>query len=219
MTQTLSDALQGVAAERSESLLSTIRENNERSNRKIVVLDDDPTGTQTVYDTPVLTTWGVEELEAALDSPSNLFYVLTNSRALSEPEAIDLAKEIGKNLTEAARRVQKHFVVVSRSDSTLRGHYPAEVDALAEAVGIPEAVHVIAPFFLQGGRYTINDVHYVAESDGLVPAAETPFAKDAAFGFQNSNLKRWVCEKHNDDLNPEQIVSVGLNELRASDLS
>jgi uncharacterized protein YgbK (DUF1537 family) len=219
MAQTLSEALQGVAAERSESLLSAIRENNERSQRKIVVLDDDPTGTQTVYDTPVLTTWGIEELEAALSSSAPLFYVLTNSRAMPEPEAVELAQEIGKNLTEAARRVQQNFVVVSRSDSTLRGHYPAEVDAIAEATGTPDAIHVIAPFFLQGGRYTINDIHYVAEGEELVPAAETPFAKDAAFGFRNSDLKLWVSEKHDATLDPKQIVSIGLNELRASDLS
>ncbi|WDQ15249.1 four-carbon acid sugar kinase family protein [Rhodopirellula sp. P2] len=219
MTKTLSDALQGVAEERPESLLPKIRENNQRSNRKIVVLDDDPTGTQTVYDTPVLTTWGVDELAAALKSPADLFYVLTNSRSLTEPDAVRLAEEIGKNLTEAARQAQQGFVVVSRSDSTLRGHYPAEVDAIASAVGTTDAVHVIAPFFLQGGRFTIGDVHYVAEEDRLIPAAETPFAKDAAFGFQNSDLKRWVAEKHHGKLEASQIVSVGLNELRSSDLT
>ncbi|KLU03729.1 hypothetical protein RISK_004136 [Rhodopirellula islandica] len=219
MTQTLSDAIQGIAEERSESLLPQIRENNQRSNRKIVVLDDDPTGTQTVYDTPVLTTWGVDELAAALDSPADLFYVLTNSRSMTEPDAVQLAQEIGKNLIEAARQTKQRFVVVSRSDSTLRGHYPAEVDAIATAVGTSEAVHVIAPFFLQGGRYTIGDIHYVAEGEALIPAAETPFAKDAAFGFQNSDLKRWVAEKHDGKLDPNQIVSVGLNELRSSDLN
>ncbi|WP_233215343.1 four-carbon acid sugar kinase family protein [Rhodopirellula bahusiensis] len=154
-----------------------------------------------------------------MNSPSNLFYILTNSRALTEPDAIQLASQIGENLTEAARRTDQRIVVVSRSDSTLRGHYPAEVDAIAAAVGTPDAVHVIAPFFLQGGRFTINDVHYVAEDDGLVPAAETPFAQDAAFGFSNSDLKEWVVEKHGGKIDPNQIVSIGLNELRSPDLT
>lgn len=219
MTFTLSKALEGIAEERSESLLDQIRDNNDRSNRKIVVLDDDPTGTQTVYDTPVLTTWGVDELAAAFESPGNLFYVLTNSRSLTEPKAIELANEIGANLNEAAQQTEQRFVVVSRSDSTLRGHYPAEVHAIAAAVGTSDAVHVIAPFFLQGERYTIGDVHYVAEDEQLIPAAETPFAQDAAFGFQNSNLKRWVVEKHDGSIGEDQIASVDLNELRSPDLS
>ncbi|MEP6169739.1 MAG: four-carbon acid sugar kinase family protein, partial [Rhodopirellula bahusiensis] len=202
-----------------ESLLDQIRDNNDRFNRKIVVLDDDPTGTQTVYDTPVLTRWGVDELAAALKSPGNLFYVLTNSRSLTEPKAIELANEIGANLNEASQQTEQRFVVVSRSDSTLRGHYPAEVHAIAAAVGTSDAVHVIAPFFLQGGRYTIGDVHYVAEDEQLIPAAETPFAQDAAFGFQNSDLKRWVVEKHDGSIGEDQIASVDLNELRSPDLS
>tara|TARA_R110002072_G_scaffold122745_3_gene257615 strand:- start:18642 stop:20081 length:1440 start_codon:yes stop_codon:yes gene_type:complete len=219
MTLTLSKALEGIAEERSESLLDQIRDNNDRSNRKIVVLDDDPTGTQTVYDTPVLTTWGVDELAAAFKSPGNLFYVLTNSRSLTEPKAIELANQIGANLNVASQQTEQRFVLVSRSDSTLRGHYPAEVDAIAAAVGTSGAVHVIAPFFLQGGRYTIGDVHYVAEDEQLIPAAETPFAQDAAFGFQNSELKRWVVEKHHGNISEDQIASVDLNELRSSDLS
>lgn len=219
MTFTLSKALEGIAEERTESLLDQIRDNNDRSNRKIVVLDDDPTGTQTVYDTPVLTTWGVDELAAAFESPGKLFYVLTNSRSLTEHKAIELANEIGANLNEASQQTKQRFVVVSRSDSTLRGHYPAEVDAIAAAVGTSDAVHVIAPFFLQGGRYTIGDVHYVAEDEQLIPAAETPFAQDAAFGFQNSNLRRWVVEKHDGSIGEDQIASVDLNELRSPDLS
>ena len=70
------------------------------------------------------------------------------------------------------------MLAISRGDSTLRGHYPAEVDALGEGLGTPDAPHVIAPFFEAGGRITIEDTHYVHEGGWLVPAAETPFAKD-----------------------------------------
>ena len=54
---------------------------------------------------------------------------------------------------------------------------------------------LLVPYFEAGGRYTVNDVHYVAEGEQLIPAAETPFAKDAAFGYRNSNLRAWVEEK------------------------
>ncbi len=109
------------------------------------------------------------------------------------------------------------MTVVSRSDSTLRGHYPVEVDPLAEAMGIPDAVHVIMPFFLQGGRLTINDVHYVRDEDQLIPAAETPFANDATFGFTESNLLDWVVEKNDGKISRDQIASIGIAELRSAD--
>ena len=87
------------------------------------------------------------------------------------------------------------FVVVSRSDSTLRGHFPAETDALGRTLasgGNQTPPVLLVPYFEAGGRYTVNDVHYVAEGEELVPAAETPFARDAAFGYRNSNLRAWV---------------------------
>ncbi|MCC9658752.1 four-carbon acid sugar kinase family protein [Rhodopirellula halodulae] len=219
MSLTLENALAGVSAERSSSLLSDIRQQMKSDSRKVVVLDDDPTGTQTVYDTPVRTTWGVNELVKSFESDQAMFYILTNSRSLPEEAAVELAKEIGANLNEASKRTGRPFVVISRSDSTLRGHYPAEVDAMASVIGISNAVHVIVPFFLQGGRFTINDVHYVAEEDRLIPASETPFAQDAAFGFQNSDLRDWAVEKHRGELDPAKVHSVSLEELRSEDLS
>ncbi|TWU38473.1 four-carbon acid sugar kinase family protein [Novipirellula artificiosorum] len=200
--------------ERSESLLPTIRRQLGQTNRSIVVLDDDPTGTQTVYDTPVLTGWSIEVLADEFSRGTPLFYVLTNSRALSSVKAIELAGEIGENLVQAAESTGRDFTVISRSDSTLRGHYPDEVNALLEATGKADAVHVIVPYFLQGGRFTIDDIHYVAEGDQLVPAAQTPFAKDAAFGFSHSNLIDWVLEKRGGTMDRSQVVSISLSELR-----
>ncbi|MEM9369040.1 MAG: four-carbon acid sugar kinase family protein [Planctomycetota bacterium] len=204
-----------------ESALAEIRRHWQTSSAKVVVLDDDPTGTQTVHDTPVLTTWAVEDLVAELQTEGNLFYILTNSRALPEADAVQLGRELGHNLWQATRRCDRPFRLISRSDSTLRGHYPSEVFATEEALSTASsgatprsAVHVIAPFFLQGGRYTIDDVHYVAEGERLVPAAETPFARDASFGFESSNLADWVCEKRRD-YDPKLVHSVSIGELRS----
>lgn len=141
-----------------------------RPEHKVVVIDDDPTGTQTVYDVPVLTTWEKETLRAEFNAPGVCFYVLTNSRSLPSVEARALALGLANNLRRAADG--RSFTVVSRSDSTLRGHFPLETDTLAEALG-PFDGTLLIPYFEAGGRYTVNDTHYVAAGNALVPAAET----------------------------------------------
>ena len=196
-------------------LLPLIRESNDRSGCSIVVLDDDPTGTQTVHDIPVLTEWTIEALCAELDLGTPLFYVLTNSRSLPGPQAEGLAREIGRNLKEASLRTGRGVSVISRSDSTLRGHYPVEVDALLGELGQSDTVRIIVPFFEEGGRFTIGDVHYVAEGDELIPAAETPFAKDASFGFSCSNLREWVEEKSGGRISSSSVHSVSIHDLRS----
>src|SRR3712207_3936844 len=114
--------------------LEKIRSRVAESGRRIVVLDD-PTGTQTVHGVPVLTTWSVEDLRGALRGPSPTFYVLTNSRSFSEGEAIEINREIAANLALAAEQAGAEVVLPSRGASTLRGHSPAETDALREALG------------------------------------------------------------------------------------
>jgi uncharacterized protein YgbK (DUF1537 family) len=181
---------------------------------KVVVLDDDPTGTQTVHGIPVLTEWSVEALRAELTNDLPACFLLTNSRSLSLAEAQALNTTIGHNLQEAARDVSRRFVVVSRSDSTLRGHFPGEVAALAEALAQDFDAWLLIPFFQEGGRYTIDDVHYVAEGEWLVPAAETEFARDAVFGYQVSDLRQWVAEKTAGHIPAQTVASVSLEDIR-----
>ncbi|MEM7342651.1 MAG: four-carbon acid sugar kinase family protein [Chloroflexota bacterium] len=198
-----------------ESLLPTIQQQLKANQQKLVVLDDDPTGTQTVYDIPVLTEWSIETLQAEfLNTASNTFYILTNSRSVPSAEAQALNRDIGQNLIMAAQQAKKEFAVVSRSDSTLRGHFPEEVDALVDALAQPIDAWLIIPYFLEGGRYTLNDVHYVAEGEALVPAAETPFAQDAAFGYQASNLRQWVAEKTANRFPAETVASISIEDIR-----
>src|SRR6266849_838839 len=181
---------------------------------KVVVLDDDPTGTQTVHGIPVLTEWSVEALRAELTNDLPACFLLTNSRSLSLAEAQALNVMIGHNLQEAARAVSRHFVVVSRSDSTLRGHFPGEVEALAEALAEAFDAWLLIPFFQEGGRYTLDDVHYVAEGEWLVPAADTEFARDAVFGYQASDLRQWVEEKTAGRIPAQAVASVSLEDIR-----
>jgi uncharacterized protein YgbK (DUF1537 family) len=183
------------------------------AGRKIIVLDDDPTGTQTVHDVPVLTTWDADALRAEFDNEDACFYILTNSRSLAPDAAAALNREIALNLSAAAADARKPFDVVSRSDSTLRGHFPLETGVLAEILGPFDAV-ILCPFFEAGGRFTINDVHYVAESETLTPAAETAFARDAAFGYHSSNLREWVAEKSGGAVTSQSVRSISLDDIR-----
>lgn len=222
------DLFDSLPAEWPESLLPAIRQQIDALNRTLVVLDDDPTGTQTVYNVTVLTTWDAEALAAELARRPTVFYILTNSRSLPLEEAQRLNREIGANLSQAAQQTRRAVAVVSRSDSTLRGHYPGEVDALAQSLLAGDAetgqgqempaqpfdADLIIPFFLEGGRFTINSVHYVAEGDELIPAAQTPFAKDAAFGYSTSYLPAWVAEKSEQRISASEVATLSLETLR-----
>jgi len=210
--------LQSLPPDREGDFLAIIREKIARAGSKVVILDDDPTGTQTINGLPVLTHWSEEALVRELQSEYPAFFVLTNSRSLPEEEAVRLGTEIGKALDSASRKCGVKVVVVSRSDSTLRGHFPSEVDAVAKAMGKKKLPYMIIPFFLEGGRYTIDDIHYVREGDRLIPAADTPFATDAAFGFQRSNLKEWVEEKSGGRIRAQSVISITLNDIRTKDI-
>lgn len=195
-------------------LLPTIQEEIARSKYKIVILDDDPTGTQTAQNLPVLTYWSKNGLRDELVREYPAFFILTNSRSLTEPEACKLAREIGANLKQASDETGIRTVLISRSDSTLRGHFPGEVDAMAEVMGKAKLPYLILPFFLEGGRYTLNDIHYVQEGDQLIPAANTSFAKDAAFGFRCSNLRQWVEEKSAGKIRATEVISISIEDIR-----
>lgn len=186
------------------------------SGRKLVVLDDDPTGTQTVHGIPVLTEWSVTSLATALAEPGPCFYVLTNTRALALPAAAALNRELARNLTAASRETGCAFAVVSRGDSTLRGHFPGEVDALVEALGEPVDGTLLIPAFFEGGRYTIRGVHYVADGERLVPAGETEFARDATFGYRSSALADWVEEKTAGRVRAAEVVHIAIETLRGA---
>ncbi len=197
-----------------DDLLPAIQQENAQRPASIVVLDDDPTGTQTVHDVPVVTNWDLPTIIEEFQRKTPLFYVLTNSRSLPGTQAIDLARKAGKNILEASRRTHRAFEIISRSDSTLRGHFPAEVDALIDVLEMQRAVWLMIPFFEEGGRYTINDIHYVKETQNLIPAAETPFAKDVVFGYAHSDLRRWVEEKTQGRCPAESVQSLSLDAIR-----
>ena len=194
--------------------LEKIRHEVGESGRRLAVLDDDPTGTQTVHGVPVLTTWSAEDLRWALEQPTSTFYVLTNSRSFPEQEAARMNREFSTNLASATGQTGTGFAIVSRGDSTLRGHYPAETDALEEGIGSDFDGVVLCPCYLEAGRLTVDDIHWVRQGERLVPAGETEFARDASFGYSSSNLAAWVEEKTAGRVPASEVASVGLSDIR-----
>ncbi len=175
-----------------------IRKSLIASGKRLVVIDDDPTGVQTIHGVSVFMNWSVDVLRKAIASEEPVFFISTNSRSLSPVEAQGLSLEVGHNLREAIQLEGVEILLASRSDSTLRGHFPYEVDALTSGLGLELDGIIIVPAFFEAGRYTIDDIHWAEQNGELVPVQQTEYARDPIFGFKNSNLKAWVVEKTNN---------------------
>jgi uncharacterized protein YgbK (DUF1537 family) len=194
-----------------------IRAANRDAARRIAVLDDDPTGSQTVHGIGVVTVVEAEAVAAGLAEPGACF-VLTNTRSLPEAEAIALTRDAAGMLLDLEARHGGRVEAISRSDSTLRGHVLAEVRALdavrRERTGRGCDGVLFAPAYFEAGRFTAGDVHY-ARIDGVpVPVGETEFARDATFGYSSSNLREFLAERSGGALRAEDVLSVGLGDIR-----
>ncbi|KZL89910.1 four-carbon acid sugar kinase family protein [Clostridium magnum] len=187
-------------------------------DKKIIVLDDDPTGVQTVHDVSVYTDWSKESIEKGFMEENAMFFILTNSRGFTAEETEKAHKEIALNITEVAKNLNKDFIVISRSDSTLRGHYPLETKVLKETIEANSEVkyngEVLMPFFKEGGRFTVDNVHYVQYDEYLVPAGETEFAKDRTFGYTKSQLGEYIEEKTNGEFKASNTTYISLQDIR-----
>lgn len=188
------------------------------SANKIVVFDDDPTGSQTVHSCLLLTRWDVATLTTALHDQAPLFFILTNTRGMSAKNAAKVTREVCHNLQVALQQMAVQGtpinpILVSRSDSTLRGHYPVETDVIAEELG-PFDGHFLLPAFFEGGRITRDSVHYLLVNDKLVPTHATEFAKDSVFGYSTSYLPDYVEEKTAGRIKAAQVQRFLLDEIR-----
>jgi uncharacterized protein YgbK (DUF1537 family) len=185
---------------------------------KVIVLDDDPTGSQTVHSCLLLTRWDVDTLRMGLADASPIFFVLTNTRALNPAEANHVTRQVCRNLKEAIAQEQiQDFLIVSRSDSTLRGHYPIETDAIADELG-PFDAHFLTPAFFEGGRITRDSVHYLRVDGVETPVHETEFAQDSVFGYHYSYLPDYVAEKTQGAIASESVKRFLLSDIRAGTL-
>lgn len=186
---------------------------------KIIVLDDDPTGSQTVHSCLLLTRWDVETLRLGLADSSPIFFVLTNTRSLPLDKAASVTREVCRNLKQAllAEGIQD-FLIVSRSDSTLRGHYPIETDVIASELG-PIDAHFLVPAFLEGGRITRDSVHYLIIDGVPTPVHETEFARDSVFGYSHSYLPDYVEQKTQGRIRAQTVERFLLGDIRTGKTS
>lgn len=198
-----------------------LREAADRISWKIVTLDDDPTGVQTVHDVNVYTDWSLESIREGFLEKERMFYILTNSRAMTEAETAKAHREIAERVCQASEETGKPFLLICRGDSTLRGHYPLETEVLYQTLSDIGAEkpdgEILAPFFGAGGRYTFENIHYVRYGDELVPAGETEFAADRTFGYVSSDLKEYIEEKTKGRNLASGVISVSLESLRNAD--
>ncbi len=188
------------------------------SGARLLILDDDPTGTQTVRDVPVVTRWTVDDLEWALGTGAPGVFVSTNSRSLPGPQAATVQRAVLRAAREAAARAGVDYVVCSRGDSTLRGHFDVETAAIADELaageGWPTDAVVLVPAYVDAGRITVDGTHYAAEGDDLVPVGQTPYARDATFGYRSSDLPSWVEEVTAGRVRHDDVVTLTVAALR-----
>jgi uncharacterized protein YgbK (DUF1537 family) len=181
---------------------------------KIIVIDDDPTGSQTVHSCLLLTQWDQATLRRGLQDSVPIFFILSNTRALSPDQAAQVTRDICQNLKQAIAAEQiEHYLVVSRSDSTLRGHYPLETDVINQEMG-PFDAHFLVPAFFEGGRITCDSIHYLIVDGKPVPVAETEFAKDSVFGYHHSYLPDYVAEKTQGKIAASAVERITLADLQ-----
>ncbi|WP_019121451.1 four-carbon acid sugar kinase family protein [Brevibacillus massiliensis] len=216
LAKELLDHLPAVDSQLADELLEKERQG---FAKKWIVLDDDPTGVQTVHGLSVYTDWSVESIEQGFREEQSMFFILTNSRAMIASETEAVHREIAANVTAVAKKLDQPFMIISRSDSTLRGHYPLETETLKETIEAHSDQvldgEVIIPFFQEGGRFTIDNIHYVQYEEYLVPAGETEFAQDRTFGYTKSHLGEWVEEKTGGKYKAADTTYVSLESIRA----
>ena len=208
------DSFPAVDMDRIDALLAEEIRNNDM---KFVVLDDDPTGVQTVHDIDVYTAWSVEDMKEGLTNSDKVFYILTNSRGMTEAESTKIHLEIMEAVDAASKETNVKYMFISRSDSTLRGHYPLETELLKKGMeegGITLDGEILFPFFKEGGRFTINNIHYVKQGNVLMPAAQTEYARDKTFGYSHSLIPEYVEEKTGGAYKAEDVTCISLDLLR-----
>lgn len=185
--------------------------------RKLVVLDDDPTGAQAMHSAPVLTRWTADVVETALLGEASLFFIVSNTRSQAQAEAVRVTEEIVEVVSSVADDCGVAFDVLVRGDSTLRGHYPHELNTVRDVL-VKRGQHfdgvILCPFFAEGGRLTVHDVQWVVDEEQCTPAGLTEYARDRAFSYTHSNLRDWVEEKTLGTTLRSDVISVSLDVIR-----
>jgi len=181
----------------------------DRKNIKMVVLDDDPTGIQTVHGCLLITQWDEQSVRQGFADQQPFFYILTNTRAMTREDAERVTREAMEMVVSVNQDYHYQLIIVSRSDSCLRGHFPLETDVMRQVLvnhGISVAAKTpFCPAFIEAGRFTIEGIHYMKDGGRLIPVSETEFARDNVFAYHTSVLTDYIREK---EANPDDYIIV-----------
>jgi uncharacterized protein YgbK (DUF1537 family) len=195
-----------------------IRAANVAAGRRIAVLDDDPTGSQTVHHVSVVTVFETDEYAAGLAEPGSTCFILTNTRSLPRDTAVELNSSVATSLFALGQSWGGPMEVISRGDSTLRGHIIAEIQAIdasrRRVTGAGFDGVLLIPSYFEAGRFTAGDIHWANVSGKLTPAGETEFAQDATFGYTSSNLRDFIAEKSDGTITADDVHSITLDDIR-----
>jgi uncharacterized protein YgbK (DUF1537 family) len=186
---------------------------------KMVVLDDDPTGIQTVHGCLLITQWDEQSVRLGFEDAEPFFYILTNTRAMTREDAEQVTREAMEMVIKVNQDYGYRLIIVSRSDSCLRGHFPLETDVMRQCLvqhGYTVAPKTpFCPAFIEAGRVTIDGVHYMKDGNRLIPVSETEFARDNVFAYHTSVLRDYIKEKGANPDDYEIVNAQGYDELRA----
>ena len=185
----------------------------------MVVLDDDPTGIQTVHGCLLMTQWDEESIRQGFTDDVPFFYILTNTRAMTREEAATVTREAMEMVIKVNSDFCYRLIIVSRSDSCLRGHFPLETDVVRDCLvnhGIAVASKTpFCPAFIEAGRVTIDGIHYMKDGDRLIHVSETEFARDNVFAYHTSVLRDYIKEKGANPDDYEIVDAQSYDELYA----
>lgn len=184
---------------------------------KMVVLDDDPTGIQTVHGCLLITRWDEESVRLGFEDAEPFFYILTNTRAMTREDAEQVTREAMEMVVKVNQDYGYRLIIVSRSDSCLRGHFPLETDVMRQClVEHGYSVYEKTPFcpaFIEAGRVTIDGIHYMRDGKQLIPVSQTEFARDNVFAYHTSILTEYIKEKGANPDDYEIVDAESYDEL------
>jgi uncharacterized protein YgbK (DUF1537 family) len=176
-----------------------------------VVLDDDPTGVQTLAGIRVLLDWDAGRIARALAGRRSV-HLITNSRALAPEQA---GAVVGAAARAAVAGVEGVRLVL-RGDSTLRGHLWEEYEAVCAATQSGRPPLLLAPALPSAGRVTRGGVHLIERDGVTTPLHETEYARDGAFSYRSARLLEWAEERSNGAFRADAGRELHLDELHAS---
>jgi uncharacterized protein YgbK (DUF1537 family) len=176
-----------------------------------VVLDDDPTGVQTLAGIRVLLAWDASRIRAAL-AGRRAVHLITNSRALSPTGARALVAAAARDALAGAHDAD----VVLRGDSTLRGHLLEEYLGVRDGLALGEEPPLLlVPALPSAGRVTVGGVHLIERDGRRIPLHETEYARDGVFAYRNARLLSWAEERSGGLFRAADGRELSLEQLRA----